>query len=307
MKTVIFGCGTIANRIAKGFENVEGNELVGFGSTNTDRAKEYATKFNVKEYGTYDDFLKRDDIDGVYIATYNLNHYELIKKCILNHKHVICEKPMLSSIKENNELFDLAAKNNVLLMEAMKSVFLPINIQVKQMLKDKVIGEVQHIEASFVRGPKIEETHWIYDLKTGGALKDVGSYCAAIMNFMLDRKPTVTKLIKNNTETLADTNAEVLIDYDGITGHLLVSNEFSGDSALRIYGTKGYIVIPEFWKASKGYYVVDNHRKEIETEMKNDFYYEIAHFTYLVNNKILESPIMSRQFSNNILQITNYQ
>lgn len=304
MKTVIFGCGKIAKRIAKGFEYVEGNELVGFASRDLDKAKAYAEEFNKPLYGNYDYFLNNKDIDAIYLATYNINHYELIKTCLEHHKHVICEKPMLSNIEENDELFKLAKDNNLLLMEAMKAVFLPINIKVKQMIKDQIIGEVKYIEASFIRGPRHPENHWIYDLKTGGALKDLGSYCAAIMNFLTDSKPNVIYSKNNKTQTLADTIAEVNIDYDGISGHLLVSNEITGDSSLNIYGTKGYIKVPNFWKVGKGYYVVNDERYELNEEMKNDFYYELQHFTDLINSNIYESPVMSYQASNNILIIT---
>lgn len=304
MKTVIFGCGTITPRIAKGFSYVSNNELVGFAARDINRAKDCADRFNAPLYGTYEDFLNNKDIDAVYLATYNINHYDLIKSCLEHGKHVICEKPMLSCIEENEELFKLAKDNNLLLMEAMKAVFLPINIKVKQMIKDKVIGEVKYIEASFIRGPRIEDGHWIYDLKTGGALKDVGSYCAAIMNFMLDRKPNVIYTNKNNTSSQADTTAEVLIKYDNIDGHLLVSNEISGDSSLNIYGTNGYIKIPEFWKVGKGYYVVGKERYELDEEMINDFYYEIQHFTNLINSHTYESPVMNKDASNNILLIT---
>ena len=304
MKTVIFGCGKIAKRIALGFSYVKNNELVGFASRDVEKAKAYAQEFNVPLYGNYDYFLNNDEIDAVYLATYNPNHYELIKMCLEHHKHVICEKPMLSSIEDNEELFKLAKDNNCLLMEAMKAVFLPINIKVKQMIKEGIIGEVKYIEASFVRGPRHPEDHWIYDIKTGGSLKDLGSYCAAIMNYMTDVKPSIIYKNTNKTDTLADTIAEVNIDYDGISGHLLVSNEITGDSSLNIYGTKGYIKVPDFWKVGKGYYVVDGNKYELDEEMKNDFYYEIQHFTDLINSNIFESPIMSKEFSNNILIIT---
>ena len=304
MKTVIFGCGKIANRIAKGFTYVKNNQLVGFASRDINKAKFYAEKYNVPMYGNYDYFLNNNDIDAVYVATYNPNHYELIKDCLNHHKHVICEKPMLSDIKENDELFDLAKNNNCLLMEAMKAVFLPINIKVKQMIQDKVIGDVKYIEASFVRGPRHPENHWIYDLKTGGALKDLGSYCAAIMNYMTGTKPQIISKKINATDKLADTIAEVSIDYNGISGHLLVSNEITGDSSLNIYGTRGYIKIPNFWKVGTGFYEVDGTRFELNEEMINDFYYELQHFTDLINSNKYESDIMSKQASENILLIT---
>ena len=304
MKTVIFGCGKIANRVALGFEHLANNELVGFGSRDINKAKEYALKYNKPLYGNYDYFLNNNDIDAIYITTYNVNHYDLIKECLNHHKHVICEKPMLSSIDENEELFKLAKDNNCLLMEAMKAVFLPINIKIKQMIKDNVIGEIKYMEASFVRGPRHPEDHWIYDLKTGGALKDVGSYCAAILNFLTDKTPKVLYKYKNNTDKIADTIGEVFLEYDGIKAHIFVSNEITKDSYLYILGSKGTIKVENFWKVGKGSYTVDNQTYELNEELINDFHYELEHFSNLIENHIYESDIMSKEASNNILKIT---
>lgn len=303
MKLVIFGCGNIAHRIAKGALLAKNTELFGFASRDIDKAKEYADKYSCKHYGNYDDFLNNPEVDAVYVATYNLNHYELIKDCLSHHKSVICEKPMLSSLTENEELFNLAKDNNVTLMEAMKAVFLPINHHVKKMIKDGVIGDIKYIEATFARNGNHDANHWINDLKTGGALKDLGSYCSAIMNFLMDVKPTVT--YKNtNASDISDNFAEVCIDYDGVSGHLIASNSITLENCLTISGSKGFIKIPNFWKSGKGYYEVNDERFEIDDEMINDFYYEISHFGYLVDNHILQSDIMSKKASDYILEVT---
>ncbi len=304
MKLVIFGCGTIANRIAKSCKLVEGIELVGFASNSLEKAKQYAEKYECKDYGDYEHFLSNPDIDAVYVATYNLSHVETVKRCLKHHKSVICEKPMFSSLKENEELFALAKENGVTLMEAMKAVFLPLNIKVKEMMKSGVIGEITDIHASFTRGEDFADTHWIYDLKTGGALKDVGSYCAGIMNFLTDEIPVVTKLVYDRKKDRSDRTAEVWIDYGKIKGHLKASNEFDGDSNLIVTGTYGRIVVENFWKTGSGYYEVDSKRYELNEELISDFYYELEHFRNLVDNHIGESPIMSKEASDRILMIT---
>ena len=305
MKLVIFGCGIIANRIAKSCKLVDTLELVGFASTNIEKAKEYAKTYDCKEYGDYDYFLNNDLCDAVYVATYNPSHLELVKKCIEHKKSVICEKPMFSQISENEEMFKLAKENGVTLMEAMKAVFLPINIKIKEMLKEGMIGEVKDIYASFIRPSKFDETHWIYDLKTGGATRDIGSYCAGEMNYLLDTKPVVTAFKTNVTDKLADTIGEVEVKYGNIKGHLKVSNVLDGESALIIEGTKGKIYVENFWKAKEGYIEIEGLRKEINEELISDFYYELKHFAYLVDNHILESPVMSKEASNNILLVTS--
>ena len=302
MKLVIFGCGNIAHRIAKGAKLVADCDLVGFASHDIDKAKTYAQTYGCKEYGDYDYFLN-SDVDAVYIATYNINHYELIKECLNNHKHVICEKPMLPSIKENKEMYDLANKNQCILLEALKANYLPLMNKVKQMINNKEIGEVKYIEANFIRNGHHSDEHWINDLKTGGCLKDLGCYTVGIMNFLTDRKPTLIHSYKNDL-TKGESFAEVNIDYEGIKAHSIVSHSVDGDSSLMVCGTDGYICVNNFWKTGKGYYVVNNQRYELDEEMINDFYYEIKYFTEIVDNNNITENIINEIISEYKLIIT---
>lgn len=303
MKLVIFGCGRIANRIALGCKKVEGLDLVGFASKDIAKAKQYSELYECKKYGDYDYFLN-SDVDGVYIATYNKAHYDLIKQCLLHHKNVICEKPMLFSIKDNEELFELAKENNVLLMEALKSVFLPINIKIKQMIKNNSLGELKYIYASFMRNGNHDKSHWINDLDCGGALYDLGSYCIGTMNYLMDINPTLISIESDRTDEYADTSAVVNLKYGNVNAKASVSNSKDGDNFLYVEGSNGYIKVENYWKTGTGYYEINNERFELNEECINDFYYELKHFNYLVDHKIIESDVMSKQASENILKIT---
>lgn len=307
MKLVIFGCGNIANRIAKSCELVKQVELFGFASKNIEKAKEYADRYNVKHYGNYDNFLNDENVDAIYIATYNQSHFELIRKCIEKKKHVICEKPMLFSIKENSELFELSRKNNVLLMEALKSVFLPLNIKIKELIDNKTVGEIKEIYASFMRAGHHPENHWINELGTGGALKDLGSYCIGTMNFLMDEQAEIVSVETDETDQKADTTAYVNLKYGNVQGKAAVSNSIDGDCFLHITGSKGQIHADNFWKSGTGYYIVEGIRYEIDEELISDFYYELKHFAQLIEKGIIESDVMSQKASENILKITDYR
>ncbi len=303
MKLVIFGCGNIANRIARSCLLVKEIELLGFASKDIEKAKQYAETYGCKEYGNYDYFLN-GDVDAVYVATYNPSHYEVIKTCLEHHKSVICEKPMLSSAKETEELFDLAKKNQVVLMEAMKSVFLPLNARIKQLMHDGTIGKIEKVYASFMRNGSHPKGHWINEPVTGGALKDLGSYCVGTLDYLMDKRPQLVSLETDRTPGRADTTAYADIRYGNVNGRIAVSNSLDGDMTLIINGSKGMIQADNYWKTGKGYYTVDGVRYELDEECISDFYYELRHFADLVDNGILESPIMSRQASLDILSIT---
>jgi predicted dehydrogenase len=303
MKLAIFGCGNIAKRIAASCLQVREIDLTGFASKNLEKAKAYAENYGCRDWGDYGHFLD-SDIDAVYVATYNPSHYELIKTCLEHRKSVICEKPMLSSEEETRELFALAKRNGVTLMEALKSVFLPLNIRIRQMMKDGTIGEIQEVYAAFMRCGHHPETHWINEPVTGGALKDLGSYTVGTLNYLMDRRPELVRLETDATKERADTTAYANLLYGNVKGKIAVSNRLDGDTALIITGSRGIIRADNFWKTGQGYYTVDNERFELNEECITDFYYELKHFADLVEKRIAESPVMSMQASLDILHIT---
>ncbi|MBR4421855.1 MAG: Gfo/Idh/MocA family oxidoreductase [Erysipelotrichaceae bacterium] len=305
MKLAIFGCGNIAKRIAASCLKVEEIDLVGFASKDREKAKSYAETYGCRDYGDYEHFLN-SDIDAVYVATYNPSHYELIKSCLEHHKSVICEKPMLSTVQETKELFELAEKNNVTLMEALKSVFLPLNIRIKEMMEEGTIGEIREVYASFMRCGHHPKTHWINDPKTGGALKDLGTYTIGTLNYLMGMRPELVSIETDATEERSDTTAYVDLQYGNVKGRAAMSNRLDGDTTLVITGTRGIIRADNFWKTGKGYYTVDGTRHELEEECITDFYYELKHFNHLVEQGILESPVMTMQASLDILSITDY-
>ena len=303
MKLAIFGCGNIAKRIAASCLQVKEIDLVGFASKDLEKAKTYAENYGCRDYGDYAHFLN-SDIDAVYVATYNPSHYELIKTCLEHHKSVICEKPMLSTAEETEELFALAQQNGVTLMEALKSVFLPLNIRIKELMKDGTIGEIQEVYAAFMRCGHHSKTHWINDPVTGGALKDLGSYTAGTLNYLMDQKAELVSLKTDATAERSDTTAYADLRYGKVKGKIAVSNRLDGDTCLLITGSKGFIRAENFWKTGKGFYTVDGERYELDEECISDFYYELRHFAGLVDRKIPESPVMTMQASLDILAIT---
>ena len=303
MKLAIFGCGTIANRVAKGCLHVEEIDLVGFASKDMVKARTYSQRYGCREYGDYDHFLN-GDVDAVYLCLYNPGHFEMIKRCIEHHKAVMCEKPMLFDLNENKEAFALARENDVLLMEALKSVFLPSIKEVKRMVKEKEIGDVKKITASFMRNGSHSEDHWINDLHSGGAFKDLGSYCVGTMNYIMDIRPALVALDTDRTEERAESTAHAILDYGGIRGEAHVSNSMDGGNSLRIEGSHGYIEVDNFWKQGVIVYDTGTGMQVKNIDLVSDFYYELKHFASLVEQGKKISDVMSEEASENILRIT---
>ena len=304
MKLVIFGCGRIANRIAKSALLVKQIDLVCFASKDIAKAKEYCETYGCREYGDYDHFLN-SDVDAVYIANYNPGHYDLIMKCLSAQKNVICEKPMLFDEKQTREVFECARKNDVLLMEALKSVFLPSIEEVKRMMKDGEIGEIRKICASFMRSGHHPADHWINELKSGGAFKDLGSYCIGTMNFLMDQRPELLKLESDRTDKVSETTAFADLRYGDVSGKASVSNSRDGDNYLYVEGTRGWIRVENYWKQGKIEFAIDGKTSEKDVELVSDFYYELKHFADLVDDGKKMSDVMSEKASLDIIAVTS--
>lgn len=105
----IMGAGNIARKFADAVSKVDGAAVTAVASKSTERAETFAKENNIPDfYGNYEDMLKRDDIDAVYIATTMNYHYENILECLKWNKHVLCEKCMVLNYSQAEEVFTLA-------------------------------------------------------------------------------------------------------------------------------------------------------------------------------------------------------
>ena len=307
VRIAVLGCGKIVPRFVQGLKLCDNATLVGFGSRDIFKAKEYADRFGAEIYGDYDRIMNDRDIDAVYIATYNPGHYELVSSALKHGKHVMCEKPLVPTKKELKELFELAREKKVLLMEACKGPFLPLNYQIRELVRQGTFGELVYVHGANCFKGDFKDGDWIFDPHFGGSLMDVGSYPTSILNYVLDRSP---KLLDREVTMYNGTDgfAQALVSYgDGIQGHIQSGIMVSTDRKMEIYGTKGHLESNVFWRSGNCKYWVGQEEYELNCEMIDDFYYETHHFADCIQKGILESPIMSEQASLDILEIIGHE
>ena len=126
----LLGPGKIAKRVADGIISADNANLYAIGSRNINRAREFAKDYHAIAYEN-EELLKDKNVDAVYIAIPNAYHFEWIMKSLQAGKHVICEKPIFVNEEECEKAFTLAKEKRLMLMEAMKSDFLPLTLKIK--------------------------------------------------------------------------------------------------------------------------------------------------------------------------------
>ncbi len=243
MKVGIIGLGGIAQKMAYTLNSMEDAVCYGVASRNIDKAKDFANKFNIeKAYGSYEDIVKDNDIELIYVATPHSVHYDCVKLCIENNKPVICEKPFTVNAKQSKEIFDLAKEKGVFVTEAIWTRYMPSAKIMMDIINSGKIGQVNFVSANL--GYNIKHIDRLINPNlAGGALLDVGIYPLTFIAMVLgmDIESFTTSCVK--TETGVDGQNSVTLKYKNGAMAITHSSILSATEQNGIvYGTKGYLV-----------------------------------------------------------------
>ena len=249
----------------------------------------------------YDSFEKLvEDVDAVYIATPHLCHYEQAKYALEHKKHVLCETPLVLKEDEARELFAIAEKNGVILMEANKTAHCPAFNHLITMIKSGWIGEVVDIEASESKvwgDPTLRE---LDPNQAGGSFYEMGSYpLLPIIKLMGTDFKNLN--IYSRMENGVDIYTKGVMRYPKAVCSFKLGLGVKTEGNLVISGTKGYAYVPApWWKTD--YFEL---RYEDQNKNKKFFYswdgeglrYEIQEFISCIYNHRFSTARLRRKES----------
>jgi predicted dehydrogenase len=303
----IIGAGHIAQSFVKDFPLLKNGELVAVAARDKEKAKAFAAAHNISQAYTYDELYTSKDVDAVYIATTHNFHFEQALQCMQQGKAVLCEKPITINDVEFKQLAALSKVNNVFLMEAMWTCFLPAIIKAQQWIDEGKIGALKVIQADFAFPMEKNMEGRMYNPNlAGGALLDLGVYNVALAALFTNRKPDSIAATGILTQTGVDATTTMILNYGDVTATLCTSMVTRMTNKLRLFGEKGYIEIPEFWRARTAT-LFDKEFEVTETfddkRTSHGFIYQMQHATDKILSKQIESDIMPHQRSNDIQEI----
>ena len=282
----IIGTGRIAPRFLKETSYVSGIEVTESYNPEKESAKEFEEKYQINVWTDhFDEFLK--DLEAVYVASPNETHSDYVRKALQAGKHVLCEKPMTFTYAEAVELYDLAKKQNVTLMEGIRTAYLPGFQQLLNVAKNGTIGEICDVEACFSRigAPGSRE---MTDYKYSGAFLEYGSYGMLPIFKLLGKDYQDVQMESVYGENGIDIFTKVQFRYENSLATAKAGAGVKSEGELIIAGTKGYIIVPAPWWLTRGFDV------RYEDPSKIDHYdsafsgddglrYEISEFVSKVN------------------------
>lgn len=162
------------------------HKLVAISTTGSnERAQKWLTDNKIPEpgsivtYSSWETMLQEGDFDIVYISTPHPLHYEEIIKALECKRNVLVEKPATMNAAQYRRCVELAKQQDVVLMEAMWTRYLPATRYLQEELLPK-IGQVRRVYSEFsfpIVGPDLPDTSRLLDKSAGaGALLDQGVY-----------------------------------------------------------------------------------------------------------------------------------
>lgn len=294
----IMGAGRIARQFVRATRLVDCADVVAVASKSIERAQSFSKENGVAAFLTYDELLARDDIDAVYIATTHNFHYENIKACLENGKHVLCEKAMVLTEKDAAELCALAKEKGLFLMEAMWTRFLPSMQMAKKWITDGRIGKIQSISGVIgFKGDTDPESRLLNPALAGGALYDIGVYIIEIAAFLAGEGIVEAYgKTRRDSRTGVDSNVSFILEFESFDACLQCLITANPKEYMIINGDKGYIEIPRSHVSNECFLYDEKHKltEHFREEFPdgNGFVYELEETVNCIRNGRTESDIM---------------
>ena len=254
----IVGTGRIAWRTALELNYISGTYNNAVYNPKLESATKFAQQYNIPlAFDNYNQFL--DKVNAVYIASPHETHFEYAKKALELGKHVLCEKPMVLSKKEAIELFDIAEKNNLVLMEAIKTAYAPGFLNLISLVKQGKIGQVIDIEATFTKliskkENQKEQSQREYNPKIGGSFTELATY-PLLPILKLFGKNYTSLDFKYLMQDNVDIYSKAYFQYENAFATAKVGIGAKSEGQLIVTGTKGYILAKSPWWLTKSFTV----------------------------------------------------
>ena len=236
------GAGFVASRgLAPAVHTSRGATLYAVASRDEQRS---ATLEPERVHATYDDLLADERVDAVYISLSNSQHIEWVTKSLEFGKHVLCEKPLGLSSIETAAMFNSAAHNGRLLVEAVWGRWHPRFARMVHLVASGEIGDVEHIETAFTFTSEMTDNYRLSPSMGGGALLDVGCYqvhaWVALTKGASDL--TITQLERTIGPTGIDLTTDVRVRINNnITAHSVSSFALPSHQQFIVQGSHGQI------------------------------------------------------------------
>lgn len=251
----VVGLGKLAlGQIVPGFSNCRSARLTALVSGHAEKANRIAAEHNVSaasiyNYANFDRIAADPKIDVVYIVLPNFMHSEYAIRAMNAGKHVLCEKPMASTVADAEAMVATAKSTNRKLMIAYRCQYEPLNLHAMRLLRRNALGRPRLVVTNMGRQSDLSDPSdaWRLDMQKsgGGALADMGIYGINGSRYLLNEEPVeVRARARTNRADPRFRTVEDLITWEfrfpsGAVSINCTSFDQAGTMAWEVYGENG--------------------------------------------------------------------
>jgi xylose dehydrogenase (NAD/NADP) len=222
-------------------------ELLAVASRGQDRVEEYARAWGIpRAYGSYDELLADPEVEVVYVSLPNGLHVEWSVRALEAGKHVLCEKPLARAPEEVELAFDVAEREELLLMEAFMWRHHPQTLRLAELVRSGAIGDIRLVRASFSFTLDGDDVR-LDPALGGGALMDVGCYCVSGVRLVAGEPESASAHSVVGQTGIDLRLAGTLVFADGALGLVDCGFDLPFRQGLEVVGAEGTLRVATPW------------------------------------------------------------
>ena len=291
----ILSTSSIAPRFIGAVRESGKGKIVALSSRTLQKAQEKAAQWDIPTaYGAHQELLQDKAVNIVYISNVNTQHYPWAKAALLAGKHVICEKPCTTSASLTKELYELAKSKGLFFMEAQKMLFLPAVLEARKRLWE--LGQITMVELS--HSFPASYNGWMFDKEAGGGpLLSSGIYAVELITWMFGK---ITDISGKASKLPDGVEWQYILTGETENGVLFCAKNSTRavlDNTCRIYGERGCIELPDYWKARKVVFHSGGKTEEVEFPCRHELVYEVMHIADCIEKGMCGSPVITKELS----------
>ena len=230
-------------------------ELIAVCSNQPEESEAFAPRFGIsKTYVDYQEMMSDPEIDLVSICVPNFLHYAVAMAACDAGKHVVCEKPLATTIEHAREMVEAFEKKGLKLMYAEDWNFAPSLVRAKQIVDEGAIGRILYIRAKESHNGSHSPFAQTLEYCGGGALLHLGCHPAAFVRYITGHEvvEVVASMTGGLSENLVhhglegeDLGVAFLTLADGTRALIEANYVTQGgmDDCVELYGTKGVVKV----------------------------------------------------------------
>jgi predicted dehydrogenase len=193
IKVAIFGTGFMGRVHTEAIRRLGNVEIVAIAGSSNDRARKFADEVSIERFtGNYRDLLTDPSIDAVHICSPNSLHFEQAMNSMAAGKHILCEKPLASTVEEGRTMLAKASELGLVHCTLYNMRAYPQVQQMRQMRINGLFGDIRIVQGTYSQDWLYLDTDWNWRIESGKSrtFADIGTHWCDMVEHVTGLKIT---------------------------------------------------------------------------------------------------------------------